>query len=318
MEELAPGHDWERVESVDRQNPPKFVDGLLDTIREPLIILDGDLVVLAASRSFYRSFGVAREATEGKSLLSLGNGQWNIPTLDNLLTHIIENDTTIESFEVEHDFPLLGRKTFLLNARRVRDAEGGPTDRILLVMEDISERKRHEGELLRLALTDSLTGLANRGKFLMAMDEGLKVGRRFDIGMTLMLMDLDNFKRVNDTVGHPIGDRVLREVAEIFVSGVREVDTVARLGGDEFAVILRGMAKGEEAEVLARCYIEQVGRPMELSDATIMIGVCIGMASFPDDGDDVDSLVRRADLALYRAKAVGPGGWCTYTSDMDR
>jgi diguanylate cyclase (GGDEF)-like protein len=301
-------------------HPSKFVDGILGTIREPLLVLDRNLIVLAASRSFYKSFGVSRDVTEGTALRNLGDGQWNIPVLQRLLAHIVDEDTTVESFEVEHDFPRLGHRIFLLNARRVRGdgGDGGdPTDRILLAMEDVSERRRYEDELRRLALTDSLTGLANRNKFLAALDEALKVGRRFGVEMTLMMLDLDHFKCVNDTHGHPVGDGVLRSVAERLVSVSREVDTVARLGGDEFAIILRGTRKGEEAEVFAQRCIASLGRPMVLPEATVRIGACVGIAGFPEDGDDAKELVRRADLALYEAKAVGRDVWRAYVSDKE-
>jgi diguanylate cyclase (GGDEF)-like protein len=253
--------------------------------------------------------------TEGKELRDLGDGQWNIPVLQRLLARIVDEDTTVESFEVDHDFPELGRRIFLLNARRVRGDGGDPTDRILLAMEDISERRRYEDELRRLASTDSLTGLANRDKFLAALDEALQVGRRLGVEMTLMILDLDDFKSVNDTHGHPVGDGVLRSVAERLARVSRQVDTVARLGGDEFAIILRGTRKGGEAEAFAQRCIECLGRPMVLLEATVRIGVCVGIAGFPEDGDDAKELVRRADRALYEAKAAGRDRWRAYASD---
>jgi len=298
-------------------HPRRFIEGILNTIREPLVVLDQSLVVLTASRSFYNAFRVVPEVTEGRPICTLGNGQWDIPALRDLLSRIIDHDSTIEGFEVEHEFPDVGLKTFLLNARRIRDS-GDPTDTILLAMEDISERKQYEKELRRLALTDPLTGLANRTRFREALSDTLKLVRRFEIGMSLLVVDMDGFKRVNDTYGHPVGDVVLKNVARILADGVREVDTVARLGGDEFAVILQGVARNDDAEVLGRRYIGRLREPMVLPEATITIGACIGIVNAPDHGDDAENLVRRADLALYRAKAVGPNALHTYASSMGR
>ena len=182
----------------------EFVESILNTIREPLIVLDQNLNILMASQSFYRSFSVTPEETEGQPLYDLGNGQWDIAELHEMLRRIIQEGSTVEDFEVEHVFPALGPKTFLLNARQVQ-ASDGPVDAILLAMEDITEWKQFEDELRRLALTDPLTGLANRNKFNASLDEALKISRRFELGVALLLLDLDDFKRVNDAHGHPVG-----------------------------------------------------------------------------------------------------------------
>ena len=126
-------------------------EAIVDTVREPLIVLDEGLRVLVASRSFYRAFDVTRQQTEGRSLYELGDGQWNIPALRELLEDIIPHHTTIEEFEVEHDFPTIGRRTMLLNARKVF-YEGNNSTSLLVAIEDVTERRalEHEkDELLR-------------------------------------------------------------------------------------------------------------------------------------------------------------------------
>ena len=120
-------------------------EAIVDTVREPLIVLDEALRVVVASRSFYRAFEVTPQETEGRSLYELGNGQWNIPALRELLDEIIPQHTTIEEFEVEHDFPTIGRRTMLLNARKVF-YEGNNSTSLLVAIEDVTERRALERE----------------------------------------------------------------------------------------------------------------------------------------------------------------------------
>lgn len=300
--------------------PPKqsleLTEYILSTIREPLIVLDGDLRVKTASHSFYNAFQGTANNTVGSFIYDLGDGQWDIPALRQLLTRIISEDSTIESFEVIHNFPNLGEKTFLLNARRVQ-SENGPIDAILLAFEDYTERKKYEELLSRLARTDPLTGLNNRYSFDAALSEAIKVGRRFEFGIALLMIDLDDFKLVNDSCGHQTGDALLQKVATIFSSCVREVDTVARLGGDEFAVILKGAQRKEDADRLAKRYIDSTSRPFHIIADTVTIGVSVGISYFPVDADNAVDLIRRADLALYQAKANGKNNCCSFTPELE-
>ncbi|MBF0166826.1 MAG: diguanylate cyclase [Alphaproteobacteria bacterium] len=303
---------------TDQSKPTlELTEYILSTIREPLIILDGDLRVKTASYSFYKVFQVSVKNTVGSFIYDLGDGQWDIPALRQLLTRIISEDSTIESFEVEHKFPILDVRTFLLNARRVQSANG-PIDAILLAFEDITERKKYEALLRHLARTDPLTKLANRYSFDAALGEAIKVGRRFEFGIALLMIDLDDFKLVNDTCGHPIGDILLQKVAGILSSCVREVDTVARLGGDEFAVILKGAQRREDADRLAIRYIDAISHPFDISGHTVSIGASIGISSFPIDAENADDLLRRADLALYQAKAMGKNKCCKFSTDLEK
>jgi len=294
----------------------ELTEYILSTIREPLIVLDGDLRVKTASNSFYEAFKVTVENTAGAFIYDLGDGQWDIPALRQLLKRIITEDSTIESFEVEQNFPSLGAKIFLLNARRVQ-SENGPIDAILLAFEDFTERKKHENRLSHLASTDPLTGLSNRNGFDVGLKEAIKVGRRFEFGIALLMIDLDDFKLVNDTCGHQTGDTLLQRVAAIFSSCVREVDTVARLGGDEFAVILKGAHKKEDAGRLAKRYIDAISHPFNIVGEAVTIGASIGISSFPTDADNAVELIRRADLALYQAKAKGKNNCCIFSPDLE-
>jgi PAS domain S-box-containing protein len=149
----------ERRAEQARDEALAYARGIVETVREPLVVLDGQLRVLSANLAFYRSFGVAAPDTEGRLLYDLGNGQWNIPRLRTLLEEILPQRSAFEAFEVDHDFPGVGRRTMLLNARKLRQAD---TERILLAVEDVTERRRAEAE--RLALETRFTALVKNVK----------------------------------------------------------------------------------------------------------------------------------------------------------
>lgn len=181
--------------------------------------------------------------------------------------------------------------------------------------EDVTDRRRIEAKIAHMARHDALTGLPNRVLFRETMEAALaRAGRGQRIAVHCL--DLDYFKSVNDTLGHPIGDALLRTVTERLLGCVREHDTIARLGGDEFAIIQLAESQAD-AVALARRIIETIGQPYELDAHRVVIGVSIGIAVAPDDGREPDELLKHADLALYRAKADGRGRFSFFEPEMD-
>jgi diguanylate cyclase (GGDEF)-like protein len=184
------------------------------------------------------------------------------------------------------------------------------------VYEDVTERHRAEQSIAHMARHDALTDLPNRVLFRERMAEGLaRVDARGET-LAVFCLDLDNFKGVNDTLGHPIGDRLLGAIAERIRAAVGEADTVARLGGDEFA-ILQANASPNAAGALARRLVGVISEPVEIDGQEINSGVSIGIALAPNDGNAADHLMKCADLALYRAKAEGRGTFRFFEPDMD-
>jgi diguanylate cyclase (GGDEF)-like protein/PAS domain S-box-containing protein len=196
------------------------------------------------------------------------------------------------------------RLPVLVSVSGLRDA-AGVDEGIVCVFHDISDRKRAEARIRHMAQHDALTGLPNRAllqdRLVQATSRPGQDGR----AVALLLLDLDHFKEVNDTLGHPIGDQLLEVVAARLRACVREADTVARLGGDEFAVVQVGLRGREEAAILCRRVVEALGQPFRLDGHDIFVGVSVGVALHPADGQDPDRLMRNADLALYRVKAEG-------------
>jgi diguanylate cyclase (GGDEF)-like protein/PAS domain S-box-containing protein len=168
-------------------------------------------------------------------------------------------------------------------------------------MTDISARRRHVRELERLAEEDALTGLANRRHFYARLRQVVELADRQGTALAVMLADLDGLKRVNDTHGHQTGDELLRRFSERLISQVRESDTVARLGGDEFACVLPGNDL-ETGQVVARKILRSCQAPFLIDGRDITIGLSIGVAAFPADGDAPEELLHSADLAMYSAK----------------
>jgi diguanylate cyclase (GGDEF)-like protein len=182
--------------------------------------------------------------------------------------------------------------------------------------EDISERRNAEAQMEFMAHHDALTRLPNRVRFRERM-EGALFGATLGETVAVLCLDLDQFKAVNDTLGHPVGDALLQAVADRIRSCVRPSDTVARLGGDEFAVVQVSVDQPMGSTVLAARLIEKLSAPFDVQGHQIVIGASVGIAIAPNDGDDPDSLLKNADMALYRAKEDGRGIHRYFEPDMD-
>jgi len=203
----------------------------------------------------------------------------------------------------------------LTYARRV---PFGRVHAILVAVVDVTERKQAEARIAYLAHHDALTDLPNRVQFHERLNELLARVRRHGENLAVHCLDLDYFKGVNDTLGHPIGDELLKAVAQRLGKSLRDSDMVARLGGDEFAVVQFPVGGPNEASALANTLIEVVSRPYEVYGHEFVVGASIGIALAPGDGSKADGLLRNADMALYRAKAEGRGTAHFFEPEMDR
>ena len=219
----------------------EYAQNIVETVRESLLVLDAELKILSANQSFYNTFQVSPEKTIGNFIYNLGDGQWDIPELRLLLEDILPKVSVFNGYEVEHGFPGIGQRFMLLNAREVYRRDIG-SKIILLAIEDISESKLAK-QIQSLAFFDPLTGLANRRLMLDCLQKALSSSVRHKKRGALMLLDLDNFKTLNDTLGHKQGDLLLQQVALRLKACVRDGDTVARLGGDEFVVMLEDLSE---------------------------------------------------------------------------
>ena len=193
----------------------------------------------------------------------------------------------------------------------------GDQPAMLLALMDITERKRAEARLAFMAQHDSLTGLPNRNLLRQQMDEMLQHTRRSTDKVAVLMLGLDNFKAVNETLGHGIGDKLLRAVAKRLRSTLREEDALARLNSDEFTIVQGGVMRPEDAVLLARRILDAISEPYLLEGHSVVIGASIGIAMSPGDGEDSEKLLKSADMALSRAKSDFRGTFSFFEAEMD-
>lgn len=182
---------------------------------------------------------------------------------------------------------------------------------------DLTDRVLAAEKLQKQAFFDSLTGLPNRRLFNDRLDQAVRRARRTGKRVGLILMDLDGFKHVNDSLGHQAGDELLEKVASRFREGLRETDTVARLGGDEFTLIAEDIDSPDDISLVARRVRSALVAPFDIGGVSIHLAVSMGMTIFPDDAETATDLTRNADLAMYSAKGSG-SGWCFFTEELNR
>ena len=216
----------------------------------------------------------------------------------NLTLRLVHGDGTYRHFDV-------------VAVNRLHDPSVGG---FVLNMRDATDRRELEHELRSLAvqrehdaLHDPLTGLANRRMLFARLDETTTAARARKTKLALMLIDLDHFKELNDTLGHQAGDRLLREIGPRLEACVPEANLVARVGGDEFAVLMPLDTTVEQCEVIAERIARAIEEPFRFQGMTLLVRASVGIAMFPDHGRDVESLMQRADIAMYSAKARGVG-----------
>jgi len=199
-----------------------------------------------------------------------------------------------------------GRWIWVLDRGRVVEwTQDGKPLRMSGTHADITQLKQTEEEVRRLAMTDYLTGLSNRAHFSESLEDNVRIARRDKRKFALMMLDLNTFKPVNDSHGHPVGDALLRSVAETIKKCTRDGDIVTRIGGDEFAVIIGDYCGEDDVLSCAGRIYREISRPTEIQGNTISISVSIGISYFPDDAETASDLIKCADQAMYQAKKSG-------------
>ena len=196
------------------------------------------------------------------------------------------------------------------------EMNGEQVIRITGALQDVTRQRDHAAEIEDLAFRDALTGLPNRALFQERFAAAVATARRQGEKVGLIMLDLDHFKDVNDTLGHDAGDALLRSVANRLLSTFRRTDTVARLGGDEFAVILPGVRGPEDLERPTRLLMELLGSPMQHGGNSLTISASVGVALYPHDDEDAGQLLKNADIAMYRAKDTGRNKIVSFRPEM--
>ena len=269
--------------------------------------LDG--TILDSNGTFAAMLGYRRLALVGTNMRDL----FARPTERDELTTLLIDATTLNSVEIElrRDD---GTKVWVL--QNLVLVGSGDDAVIHSTVVDISDRKRAEEQIEFHAFHDVLTQLPNRKLFTDRLRHSLTRVRRSGKSLAVMFIDVDHFKTINDTLGHTAGDELLLEMSRRLLACVREDDTVARLGGDEFTIVLSELRQPEDAVTVARKVLETVAKPLTVAGTQIEVSASIGIALYPADGADPESLLRNADSAMYRAKESGRNNYQLCTEEM--
>ena len=319
-----------------------------DNIIDGVLTLDEDGRILSSNRACTTIFGYDKEALQGQrvSLLlppALGKRmerllpkylrRWG-PRLTGTGKHLSCMRRDGSEFPAEMDISSInldGEEVFIIVVRdiseqlaardqlarmnqqleqRVRERTEELSQANAMLRDEIDARVLNQQKLEHLAKHDSLTQLPNRANFSEQLDIAIHQALRHQRLVALLFLDLDGFKAINDQHGHGIGDKILIEVARRLSLSLRREDMVARMGGDEFTILLREISKAEDASQVAQKLIEAVNRPYLIDDHLCQLGTSIGIAVFPHNAKDADSLLRLADDAMYAAKESGKNTWC--------
>jgi diguanylate cyclase (GGDEF)-like protein len=289
-------------------------DAALNNMTQGLLMLDSELRVIVCNRRYVDMYRLSPEIVKPgvamREILEHSYAVGNHPatTPQQLYDDYVEKLT--KGGHVQHRH--LGDGRIIKLTQRLMEHDGG----WVVTYEDVTEHRKAEARVAHMAQHDALTDLPNRVLFREKMSGGLAEIAAHADKMAVLCLDLDNFKTVNDRLGHAVGDKLLRWVAARIRQCVSEHDTVARLGGDEFAILQRG-PQPQSAEQLARRLVEVIGQPPSLENHIIHTGVSVGIAIAPEHGLDPDELMKCADLALYQAKAGGRGVYELFRPEME-
>jgi len=281
-----------------------IMKAILDTLNEGVVSIDEDGAIVRLNPAAELIFGTAAVSLKGQPFSAYIEGDDDVEieiSLAALANEDLRNvPVRVNNQNDKKSVPVL------LSSRRI-DSELDESSQFALVLQNMEDRKRADEYIRNLEIYDPLTGLANRQEFMRRLDDAVALSRRSGNLVALLFLDLDRFKQINDTYGHPIGDGLLNEVAALLSNVTREIDTVARLGGDEFAIVMPEVRGLLEPQKLAERIIESIAEPITVGGTLLKTGTSIGISFYPNDANEIDELIRLADIALYDAKRDGRG-----------
>ncbi len=282
-------------------------------IKDGVFFTDMEDKIIYVNDAFCRTYGYHENEILGKNASILWDKKTENEYRLNILPKALRGGLKGEFLHRKQDeslFPVLLSRALIHNERKKPIAIAG-------IVRDITERKLIEQQFQSLAHYDSLTSLPNRAYMIERLSQSLIQARWNNFTLALLFIDLDYFKKINDTLGHDAGDQMLKEVSMRLIECIRDSDTVARMGGDEFMIILPKIAKAQDAAIIAQRIIESLVMPFDLGGHECTIGASIGISQFPTDGDDYETLIKNADIAMYKAKEIGRNNYQFYNSAMN-
>jgi diguanylate cyclase (GGDEF)-like protein/PAS domain S-box-containing protein len=299
----------------ERDRNREFLHQIIDNVPITIIVKDartGQYVLI--NREAEEHLGHPRDQVLGKTPDKI----WLRAAADVIAgrdRELLQSNEDLLVDENSINTPGRGLRSIISKRLVMRDNEGQP-QYLVSVLEDVTERKQSEERIVYLAHYDPLTDLPNRALFRERLEHSLKRVRE-DEGLALLYLDLDHFKSVNDSLGHPIGDELLKAVAERLRGCLRDTDIVSRLGGDEFAIVQIPIANPQNVVDLANRIQEAIRAPYDIDGHQLVVDASIGIALAPNDGTNADQLLKNADLAMYESKAEGRGTFHFFETDID-
>jgi diguanylate cyclase (GGDEF)-like protein len=290
------------------------VDAALQNLAQGVLMFGSNARLIVCNQRYLDMYGLSQDIVKAGATLE----------------DIVKHRAAVGGFEIESSEQYVGDLLAAVGRGTVFDRTGHLRDgRIIHVAtqpikgggwvtthEDVTEAKRSEERIAYLAYHDALTGLPNRKLFYLQLEQALKRVRRGE-RLAVFYLDLDHLKRINDTLGHLTGDKLLKGVADRLSDCIRDIDVVARLSGDEFAVIQSSLNEDSDAAVFAMRLREAIHKPFDLDGNRVVVDISIGISIAPDDATKFDELLKTADIALYEAKATGRGTYCFFEPKMN-
>jgi len=304
-----------RLLERERDGAREFIDSIIDNVPTPILVKStADWRYVLVNKAGLDYIGRPREQVIGKTCREI----WPQDDADciAMADHAAMGDGFL--FSDEHVIHAPGKGTRIVTSKRLIIRDGNSAaQHIVTVIEDVTERKQSESRIAHLAHHDSLTGLPNRVLFREQLERALGAVRASGQRVALLYLDLDHFKSVNDSLGHPVGDELLKDVAGRLRACLSDGDFVARLGGDEFAIVRTAFHELDSVTALADRVLTEVGGIYDVAGHQLPAAASIGIAVAPDNGIDPDELLKNADLAMYGCKGDGRGSYRFFESDMD-
>jgi len=285
----------------------------LDNSSEGLVITDENNCVIAINPAFTNITGYSFDEVKGQNPSRLKSGRHDDIFFDEMWGKLNENGRWQGEIWDKRKNGEAFAKWLTINTIKNSD---GVIDRYVALFSDITNRKLSEETIWKQANFDTLTGLPNRNMFYDRLEQAIIKSDKENSSLSLLLIDLDQFKEVNDTLGHDMGDLLLKEASKRISSSLRQSDTVARLGGDEFTIILSDVPNKLHVDAVAEKLIAELSRPYTLKSELVHISASVGITSFPDDATSMDVLIKNADQAMYEAKNKGRNCFSYFTQSL--